>query len=325
MKSLSENYTESHGNTHETFADLVFCALVVLILFVLALTVEVSQRVRSVAEVKEVDEVKAEDVVKLSPQEMEQLSAKLQSQQAELKELRQKLIDNQSEVQNRMAALAGEQRFTGVREPASLTMAYDYRKQLFYFVPAKDVDDADRARSGETSLESLTRKQITLRRVAEAARERQRGYTLAEAQAIYSAMTQYKMIEPNAASYTVTTESVGISYHVLLCEYISDGASTTVDREAEVVDAILKVYTNKGPERDDMYPSCRLEIDDLRQKINIGGVSMSARNLRDTLLSISGRGLLLDMEGYQGSVPKWLYEGALVPAGYVSKTPKAVP
>ncbi len=99
----------------------------------------------------------------------------------------------------------------------------------------------------------------------------------------------------------------------------------SIDREAEVVDAILKVYTNKGPERDDMYPSCRLQIDELRQQISIGGVSMSARDLRDILLSISGRGLLLDMEGYQGSVPKWLYEGALVPAGYVSKTPKAVP
>ena len=47
MKSLSDQYTSTHGESSDTFADLMFCALVVLVLFVLALAIEISQRVRA--------------------------------------------------------------------------------------------------------------------------------------------------------------------------------------------------------------------------------------------------------------------------------------
>lgn len=44
--------------------------------------------------------------------------------------------------------------------------------------------------------------------------------------------------------------------------------------------------------------------------------------VRDILLSLSGRGAMLDLEGYDGRPPEWLVEEVLTPTGYVGKTPK---
>jgi hypothetical protein len=49
---------------------------------------------------------------------------------------------------------------------------------------------------------------------------------------------------------------------------------------------------------------------------------LSPADLRDLLLAVSGRGIILDFEGYTGAPPKWLHDEVLMPAGYISKTPK---
>ncbi len=323
MRSLSENYRESHANTHETFADLVFCALVVLILFVLALTVEVSQRVRgATAAINPVEEVVADDMVNMTPEEIQELSRKLQQQQAELAKLRSEVAASSSKVRGQLAAMAGEQRFTGAREPAALCVAYNYKTQRYHFIPSKDLNHADRRESGESDFVYVTRKRRELADIALAAKQT-RAFTREEVQKIFSAMSQYKVVTPTAASYAIENDKVGLYYHVLLCEYIAGDLSGDEDHEAVIVNAILAMGENVGPPNEDMYPRCVIHVDQQTQQLTLGGVQLQPIDLRTILLSVEGRGLMLDFEGYVDRAPTWLYEQVLAPAGYVGKTPKA--
>ncbi|MCC7335635.1 MAG: hypothetical protein IT422_11085 [Pirellulaceae bacterium] len=323
MRSLSENYRESHANTHETFADLVFCALVVLILFVLALTVEVSQRVRAAtAAMKPVEEVVADDMVDMTPEEIQELARKLQQQQAELAKLRSETAASSSKVRGQLAAMAGEQRFTGAREPAAFSVAYNYKTQRYHFVPSKDLNHADRRESGESDIAYLIRKRQELAEIALAARQT-RAFTRGEVQRIFTAMSQYKVVTPTTSSYKIDDDRVGLYYHVLLCEYIAGDVSSDEDHEAVIVDAILAMGEHVGPPNEDMYPRCVIHVDQQTQQLTLGGVQLHPLDLRTILLSVEGRGLMLDFEGYDDQAPKWLYEQVLAPAGYVGKTPKA--
>lgn len=116
MKSLNNRYTAVYSNTHETFADIVFCALVVLVLFVMALAIEVSQRVR--AKVVPFVDVTTTKIVedKAPPLPLEtaesslrsqfseaEFNAMLQQTQFRISEIRQQLqskIDSQKEELN---------------------------------------------------------------------------------------------------------------------------------------------------------------------------------------------------------------------------------
>lgn len=314
MKSLNDRYVETQSSVHETFADLIFCALVVLVLFVMMLAVEVSQRVR--AKVPEIPEVQvAENVERMTPEEIERLSQRLKMQQEELNSLRTQIV-------KQTAALSGEQRFTGAREPASLSMAYDLQTRRFYLVPSKDVEHADRSQSGESTLEFFVRKSTELRLIAARARRSQRGYTMDEAKKLYTAFSQYQQINPTESSYTVSMEKLGINYHTQLCAFIAGGDTVSDHEEERIVDAILEVYDHTGPSQKKMYPVLEVQIDSRGRTANINGVTLQPLQLRNLLLALSGRGAMIDLTGLEGRPPDWLTEQVLTPAGYIGNVPK---
>lgn len=314
MKSLNDRYEESQSSVHETFADLIFCALVVLVLFVMTLAVEVSQRVR--AKISQVPEVPVvEEIEQMSPEEVKELSKELQQQQEELKSLRKQMV-------KQSAALSGEQRFTGAREPASLAIAYNYRTKLFYFVPAKDVEHADRSQSGESAFEFLARKRSELRVIANRAKRIQRGYTMEEAARIYSAFSTYRQINPTETSYTVSEEKLGINYHTVLCALIAGDETTPEGAEEVVVDAILNVYARTGRQNEKMYPVLEVSINSAGRTTEVNGLKLAPLELRNLLLALSGRGAMIDLIGIEAKPPTWLKEKVLTPAGYVGGIPK---
>ncbi len=332
MKSLNDGYVANHGNSSETFADLMFCALVVLVLFVLALAIEVSERVRAELQAEEpapVEVVEEVELVEMTKEEVAELSRSLQEQASEINALREKLAESINEISqqekaiaSKVAALAGEQRFTGAREPASLNMAYDYSEDRYLFIPARASNHADRRLSGESNVTYASRKTKELVAIALQARM-QRQFTLDEATAIYEAFSQYQEVEPTEDSYRIISSDVGITYHVTLCGYIAGDTDISDAASQLVVAKLLQVYQSKGLSRDEMYPMVTLNVDEQSRTIDINGVELTASDLKEILLSIEGRGAMLDLEGLSGSPPKWLAEGALTPAGYISKIPKA--
>lgn len=314
MKSLNDRYVESHSNAHETFADLIFCALVVLVLFVMMLAVEVRQRVRKrMQAVPQIAEVK--DVAQLSAEEIAELSKKLEQQEMELNVLRDKVM-------KQSAALNGEQRFTGAREPAIFCIAYDYLAARFYFVAAKDLEHADRAHSGESTLEFVIRKRTELQLMATRARLSQRGYSKEEATRLYGAFSKYRQINPDDDGYSISEERVGISYHTQLCAMVAGDDSISDREEAMVVNEIREVCDHHGPIRDDMYPVVQVTVDEKNETVEVNGVVLQPVEFRDILLSLGGRGAMIDLLELNGAAPEWLREKVLVPAGYVGNVPK---
>ena len=330
MKSLNDNYTTTGGSSHETFSDLMFCALIVLVLFIMALAIEVSTRVKAELgkPVKPIPEVKAVELSTMTKEEVAELSKKLQVQQKQVSQLREKLknstakIDVQkAKVSNQLAAMSGDQRFTGAREPASLTMAYDYSERKFHFISARESAHAQKRNSGETSLAYGVRK--TREYVAIALKTRkQRGYSMEEAMAIYQAFSTYKEVEPSLNSYRVMDSVVGISYTSSLSGYIAGDKDLANGVEDLIVSKLLAVYAVKGHKSDEMYPKVTLKVDLSKRKVSINGVVLSAQDAKEILLSLDGRGAMIDLEGLAGKPPEWLTEGVLIPAGYISKTPK---
>ncbi len=329
MKSLSDQYTSTHGESSDTFADLMFCALVVLVLFVLALAIEISQRVRAeLVQTDPIEVVEAETVAAMTPEEIEALTKELQDRNHEIDTLKGKLqarveqIEQQeTQVANQMAAMSGEQRFTGARQPASLSIAYDYHEKEFFFVSSRKVDSADRRNSGEGAVEYITRKKTELAQIAVAAAD-QRGFSLSEAKALYSAFSTYEEVLPDGDSYKIKQSNMGVFYHVLLCAYIAGDNDSGELEEQLVTSALSSVWNQRSPKGDDMYPKVTLEVDAKRREIVVNGVTLSPRDLREILLSVDGRGCMLDLVGFTGSPPDWLREEVLVPAGYISGVPK---
>ena len=263
MKSLNEQYKSAHGGTHETFADLVFCALIVLVLFVLALAIEVSQRVRAeLASTEPVQVVEEEELETLSKEEVAALSEKLQKQEAEMKQLQQRLQQRNQQiaeqaktVNNKLAAMNGEQRFTGARQPAAINLAYDYRTEKFYFIPSKEVNHADRMSSGETRLEFAGRKTEELVAIALQARK-QRGYSTAETKKIFQAFTKYQEVIPVGDTYRVEKSSASIYYHTTLCGYIAGDTQVSDTLERLIQLKLLDIEGVERPDGDSMYPTC---------------------------------------------------------------------
>ena len=330
MKSLNDNYSSSRGNSHETFADLMFCALIVLVLFIMALAIEVSTRVKasSVLIPEPVAEVSKEELSSMTKEEVAELSKELNRQRDAMTALKEKLKSSeaqieaqQSQVSNKLAAMGGEQRFTGAREPASLTMAYNYSDSTYHFLSARENSHAIEQSSGETRMEYALRKTEEFVAIALKARK-QRGYTRSEATAIYQAFSTYKEVEPNFESYKIVDSVVGINYVTSLSGYIAGESEMSEVAEELVVQSLLAIYKNPGPKSDQMYPRVVLRIDVKAKKIVINGVSLSPRDTKEILLSISGRGAMIDLEGLSGKPPEWLTEDVLIPAGYISKTPK---
>lgn len=320
MRSLADNYQESHSNTHETIADLTFCALVVLVLFILGLVVEVSQRVKSdSAASKPVEVIKEAQVAQMSPEEIAELSLKMRQQQEAIRELEARLKANSKQVENSMAALAGEQRFTGAREPAAISVCYNYKSNLYYFVPSRLLEHADRRQSGESMVDFAGRKTSELVKMALNARK-SRGFTLDEASKIYHAFTKYDQVVEKTDGYKVEVSEIEVYYHVLLSQYIA--GDTSGDHRVEVESAIFQFSRNAGDYREGLYPQCDCRINMAAKEILLNGVTLSPTDFREILLSVSGRGILLDFEGYSGKPPTWLYDEVLMPSGYVSKTPK---
>jgi hypothetical protein len=337
MKSLSENYAASHSSTHETFADLVFCALVVLVLFVFTLAVEVSQRVRADIVSKEaVPEVESiENIETLSPEEVRELSEKLQKQQKELESQRQRMLAQETELQdyrqriaseeavvaNKVAALNGEQRFTGATEPSDLTLAYEYYKDRYIFIRKKEFNHAVTRQSGESTLAFAVRSREEQVALALKARK-QRSYTEAEMMSLYVAFSQYRQINPTDSSYDLSTERMGISYGTTLSGYIAGDVDLPGYASEEVENAVQRVYLKNGPASEAMYPSVTVEVLGNQRSVVINGVELTAKDFKDMLLAIGGRGVMLDFKGYDGPAPKWLVDQVLTPTGYIGKTPK---
>lgn len=324
MKSLG--LIKKEDSTFQTFADLIFCTLVVLLLFVLVLALEVNQRVRAdTPAVDEVEVVEAAEIAKLSNEEIEELSRTLQEQQKKNEELLEQIEENKLETErlkakvgSRLAAMNGEQRFTGARQPAGFNIAYNTIRELFYFAPSKDVEHADRRKSGESDLVFLLRKRAELQAIASSLRNNSRGYTPDEAKAIFSAFSKYQAVVPTPNSYYIETSEMKVYYHTLLCDYLVGGKVS----EARVVRAILDLAENDGPDSDLMYPKCEFQVLAAKQKVRIGGVELSPNEAKGILLSLDGRGAILDLEGIDGKAPDWLREQVLAPSGYISKTPK---
>ena len=331
MKSLNDNYVSGGGSSHETFSDLMFCALIVLVLFIMALAIEVSTRVKAdivppVVEV--VPEVNEETLSTMTKEEVAELSEKLQKQEQEMNILREKIKDSAAEiasqknhVSNQLAAMQGEQRFTGAREPASLAMAYDYSTRRFHFISSRESNHAQDRSSGETNSEFSLRQTKELIAIALKTRE-QRGYTQQEATKIYQAFSTYKEVEPSLSSYKIVDSVVGINYVTALSGYIAGDTTVSDIKERLVVAKLLAIYAETGEKSDRMYPSVVLKVDLGNKKIDINGVSLSPQEAKEILLSLSGRGAMIDLEGFEGKPPRWLSEKVLIPAGYISKTPK---
>ncbi|MEM7519167.1 MAG: hypothetical protein AAF368_19855, partial [Planctomycetota bacterium] len=163
----------------------------ILLLFVLALAVEVSERVRVDTQPIDVRPIAVETVSSLSAEEVSELTEKLARQQAELDAMRRRLAEQRKAVARERAAVRGEQRLTGAREPAAINVAYDYRRELYYFAPSRDVEQADTKKSGESVLEYVARKRSELQALARRLRL-QRGYPLEEMQSIYTAFSKYR-------------------------------------------------------------------------------------------------------------------------------------
>lgn len=330
MKSLNDNYASGAGSSHETFSDLMFCALIVLVLFILALAIEVSTRVKAsipdtVVEVKKVEEVELSTMTK---EEVAELSEKLQKQKVKMDEMRQqlkksvgKMASQRAKVSNQLAAMQGEQRFTGAREPASLSMAYDYNKNTFHFLSGRESNHAEMRNSGESLSEHRLRQMEEHVAIALKARK-QRGYSMEEASAIYQAFSTYKEVEPSLHSYDIIDSVVGINYTATLSAYIAGETDLSASKKSLVVTKLLEVYDVKGEKSDEMYPRIVFEVDEEKRKITINGVLLSPRDTKEILLSITGRGAMIDLEGLSGTPPRWLTEEVLIPAGYISKTPK---
>jgi hypothetical protein len=337
MKALSDNHASANSSTYETFGDLVFCALVVLVLFVVTLAVEVSQRVRSnlvvTGEVPAVEVV--EQIETLSPEEVKSLSERLQKQKVEmdsqrqqlqtqeqhLEELRSRISSEESLLSNKMAALAGEQRFTGATEPARLQVAYDYKVNRFVFVRRKEFVNATTRKSGESDFAYAIRQKTELARLALLSRS-QRYFTPDEANAIYAGFSLYKQINPTERSYSVTSERLGINYSSGLSGYIAGDADLPSYAVTKIEDAMNLSFNHTGPESDAMYPSVLIHVQTNDQTVVINNVVLSAQDFKDLLLAVGGRGVMLDFAGYTGAAPAWLIEQVLTPTGYIGKTPK---
>jgi hypothetical protein len=337
MKSLSDQYSAAHTSTHETFADLVFCALVVLVLFVVTLAVEVSQRVRAtLVEVEEVPKVELPEAFEdLSTDELRELSEAMQRQQRELEAYKQRLqaqneqirqmqtrlSEQTAEVANQMAALQGEQRFTGATEPAVLQVAYDYNRDRFVFVRRKEFERAITRRSGESNFEYLARVQTELAELALHCRK-QRFFSANEVRRIHAAISQYQEIVPGSRGYTVEDAEIGVNYSSKLSSFIVGDLELTDAAASEVELAVYQTFDEPGATSEAMYPSLLIEIDPGSRVATVNGVRLQPTELKEFLLAVGGRGLMLDFEGYQGAAPEWLMEEVLIPTGYVGKTPK---
>ncbi|WP_430451447.1 hypothetical protein [Rhodopirellula europaea] len=334
MKSLNEQYTGNSSNVYETFADLIFCALIVLVLFVMTLAIEVSQRVRTkVAAIPEVSVVK--DVASLSAEEVAELSKELQQQKAALESQRSAMLEQQEEIRrlgevakkqrekvaSHVAALQGEQRFTGATEPSKVLVAYNYRTDKVVFVRQKEFAHATTQKAGESILEYLARSTRELVQLALLSRE-QRFYSLDEANAIFSAFTEYQQINPTRSSYTITSELISLSYALKLSAFIAGDEELTDSAEREIELAINRGFRTSAGPSDSMYPSATVTVLVNQKRLLLDGVSMSANEFKDVLLAFGGRGVMLDFEGYAGSPPDWLTKEVLEPTGYIGKTPK---
>ena len=327
MKSLNDRYTESHHNTHETFADLIFCALVVLVLFVMMLAIEVSQRVRA-SQIKIVEVEAPEDIKSLSVEEVADLSRRLQKQQAQLEaqsrqmeEMRRQTATQASAIQNKLAALSGEQRFTGATEPSSILVAYDYKQDRFVFIRRKEFDHATTRTTSESDLEYSIRQTRELVDLALASRK-QRFFTAAEANRLYAAFTKYQQINPTDDGYTLSTERINVNYSTGLSGYIAGDKSISRSAQAAVELAVATNLEMTNGDSDAMYPSAKVKVLVADRMIEINGVTLSPKEFKDLLLSFGGRGAMLDFEGYDGPAPKWLVDDVLTPTGYIGKTPK---
>jgi len=337
MKALSNNYVSSNSTTYETFGDLVFCALVVLTLFVVTLAVEVSQRVRShlvMPDVVSAVEV-AGQVETLSPEEVKILSERLQKQRFEmgsqhrrlaaqeqtLKDLHSRVFSQEKVLKEKIAALAGEQRFTGATEPARLQLAYNYKAGRFVFVRRKEFVNATTRNTGESDLAYSLRQKTELARLAVLSRT-QRHFTHEEANAIYSGFSLYKEISPTDRSYSVASARLGINYSAGLSGHIAGDAE--LPRNAvDMIESVMNLNFNEtGADSDAMYPSVLVQVRSNDQTVIINNVVLSAKDFKDLLLAVSGRGVMLDFSGYTGAAPEWLIEQVLTPTGYVGKTPK---
>ena len=327
MKSLNDRYQAAGNNVHETFADLIFCALVVLVLFVMTLAIEVSQRVKTnLAEIPDVPVVSgavptAEQMETLSPEEIEELSLEVQQQRSELKSMRDKMAQQVKKMQNQAAALAGEQRFTGATEPAKVLVAYDYKRECFLFVRQKEFKHATTRLSAESI---FTYNRRSTRELVELALQtrKQRYFNVTEASRLYAAFSGYKQINPTESSYTISDEELGVTYSPSLSAYIA-GDTEISDEDADAVDNAVYRYLNaeKG-EAKEMYPSVTVRINPRTQRANINGVELTTKDFKDLLLAVGGRGVMLDFVGYEGKAPDWLKREVLEPAGYIGKLPK---
>ncbi len=94
------------------------------------------------------------------------------------------------------------------------------------------------------------------------------------------------------------------------------------DVRREVESAISEVMRVECPESDEMFPGCSLKVDVDAKSIDLNGIALSPENLRGILLSVQGRGMLLNFSGYEGVPPQWLVDDVLLPTGYISKLPK---
>ncbi len=336
MKSFSDRYSDSHHSTHETFADLVFCVLIVLVLFVMMLALEVSQRVRAeLASKVDIQIEKVEDIKLLSPDEVAELSERLQKQQSELKTQQQQMLQQQeriqelqrhaasqaSTVQNKIAALNGERRFTGATEQAGLLVAYEYYKDRFIFIRQKEFSHATTRNTGESDYAYALRQTTELVALALLSRQ-QRYFTADEASRLYTAFTEYKQINPTEQSYTISTERIAVTYSTGLSGYIAGDKDVSASAVREVESAVAANFESTGGESEAMYPAAKALVLVNQKRVIINEVSLSPKDFKDLLLAFGGRGVMLDFEGYDGPAPDWLVEEVLTPTGYIGKTPK---
>ena len=325
MKSLSDNYNSAHGNSHETFTDLVFCTLVVLVLFVLALAIEVGHKHRYLTEgalaAEEIHAMSEEEIATLM-QELGEKKVEIEETQSELKKTQSELAKKQALYDKKIKQLRGQHRYTGSRQPATMHLAYDYRFDRFYFLPATEVTLSLRSRADESTWDFGQRKRNELRRIAGKAKTH-RSYTLAEIQDIFSAFSRYHVVKQAGESFNDETEQIAITYVFEICAAISGDEQLPSAAMTKIQERMRQVVSRPGPGLETMFPVCRATVIDEVESV---GLRMSQTvvdpdEARSILLSLEGRPAVLELQGCEGHVPTWLVEKILQPTGHVLRTP----
>ena len=337
MKSLRYTYESNTATSSDTFADLMFCALIVLVLFVLSLSVEVSQRVRGSSNPQIAQQFSA-TIDKLNKlnidlmEESKQLRGAYESLHRDYDDLaatntlladkaeaiaRDALVQAQNaEVQNRdlkkmQLSKTASQRVYGSRAIAYIAVAYDHDHDRFYFVSTSRVEELMVGDLNLSAFEKLLLDQQRIDSLVESLKQ-QRGYSLQEFSKIFLTFSNYLAVMMDS---TIAEQSIGVQFASTLEEEITSSTITHEQRKAHL-ESINKLLKSRRLTGEGMLPRALLRFDNQRRVVSLGDVMMTASEAVDVFRSVGGRGAEIVFDD-NIEIPDWIKDEVLIPSGYI--------